>query len=98
MKSTENLIKAFCQCETNHKELIGRKCIIKRELMEEGLKGNCKPHFELCAGELTIVETQLNWKGQLAVRVQNEKIKNLHPGAGDFLNSFIKAVDEIELI
>ena len=66
--------------------------------MEEGLKGDCKPHFELCTGELTIIATQLNWRGELAVRIQNDKIKNIHPGAGDFLNSFIKSPDEIELL
>ena len=98
MKQTESLISYFCEGEKSFKHLIGKKCVIKPHIMEEGLKSMCKTHWELCQGELTIVATQLNYRGDVAVRVQNDKIKSLHTDGGVLLNSFIKDLDEIDLI
>lgn len=97
MKATTNLIKFFCDMETD-KSLVGRKCKIKPEVLKKYKADGCKEHAKLCSGILTIIATQKNYQGNLAVRVQNEKIKNIHPGCGDLLNSFIKDLDEIILI
>lgn len=97
MKATTELIKHFCN-QQEDKSLVGRKCRVTQKYIQDAINKGCKAHADLIEGELTIVFTQVNWKGDLAVRVQNDKIKNMHPGCGDFLNSFIMSMDEIELI
>lgn len=97
MKATTELIKLFVNQETDN-SLVGRKCRLKPELLEKYRQDGCEEHANLCSGELTIIATQKDYKGDLAVRIQNDKIKNIHPGAGDFLNSFIKGLDEIVLL
>lgn len=94
---TEQLIQTFVDMEDNN-DLVGKKCIIKPEVLEQYIKDGCKPHADLCSGELTIIATQKGFAGQFMVRVQNDKIKNMHSGYGDFLNSFPKTLDEVKIL
>lgn len=97
MKATTNLIKFYCN-QVEDKSLIGKKCIATQEYLQNAIKQGCKSHADIMSGELVIIQTQKNYRGQLAVRVQNEKIKNMHPGYGDLINSMIIDLDKIELL
>jgi hypothetical protein len=96
-KATTAVIQILVNQETDN-SLVGKKCRIKPDVLEQYRANGCEPHADLCSGVLNIIATQKGWRGQTLVRVQNEKIKNLHSDCGDLLNSFPKELDEIELI
>jgi hypothetical protein len=93
----ESLIQVLVDAEQNN-TLVGKSCIIKPEVLEKYRADGCEPHADLCTGILTIIATQKGYGGKLIVRVQNDRIKKLHTGYGDLLNSFPKSLDEIELL